>query len=346
MSMKRIKTFSLAMALAAGTTAACFGQNPQFPSQAAPDQSSSLDQSQQNPANGSQAASPGWHRFGEQQGPADNTQQQPAPQQPQNQQQSAQRQYAPPSSLTLPAGSWITVRMNQLLSTDHNQTGDAFTATLAEPVIAQGLVVARRGQTVGGRVTDALKAGHVKGTSQMGVELTELTLADGQQIPLKTQFVERRGDTSVGRDAAAVGTTTGLGAAIGAAAGGGVGAGIGAGAGAVVSLAGVLVTRGRPTVIYPETVLTFRLEQPLTITSQAMAAFQPPSAQDYSNNNGRPAMRTNAQPRPYGAAPYPAYPAYPYAAPYYGYSYPYAYAPGVYFGPTFFYGRGFYGRRW
>ena len=313
-------------------------------------QSSSLDQ-----------ASPGWRRFGDQgqanqnsgnlnQG-SDNQQTAAPRQQPQYQLPAPTGQT--PSSITVPAGTWITVRMNQLLSTERNQPGDAFTASLAEPVISQGLVVARRGQTVGGRVTDSLKAGRVKGTSQLGVELTELSLVDGQQLPLKTQFVERKGDTSVGRDAGAIGVTTGLGAAIGAAAGGGLGAGIGAAAGAVVSTAGVLVTRGRPTLIYPETVMTFRLEQPLTITSNSMQAFRPPSQQEY---NARPMVRSNPAPGgagPYGGgAPYQqAYPGYAPYAPYpapayygYGYGYPYAYGPSLYFGRGFYYG--YRGRRW
>src|SRR5579859_4684826 len=42
----------------------------------------------------------------------------------------------PPATLTLPAGSWITVRIEQALSSDHNQPGDAFMATLVQPLIA------------------------------------------------------------------------------------------------------------------------------------------------------------------------------------------------------------------
>ena len=35
-----------------------------------------------------------------------------------------------PGTLTLPAGTLITVRLNQPLSSDHNQPGDGFTAVL------------------------------------------------------------------------------------------------------------------------------------------------------------------------------------------------------------------------
>jgi len=157
-------------------------------------------------------------------------------------------------------------------------------------------------------------------------------------------LMERRGDTSVGRDAAAIGTTTAAGAAIGAAVNGGVGAGVGAGAGLVVSTIGVLLTRGRPTIVYPEQPLTFRLETALTIEGTEQA-FYPASEDDYQQRRPGPppGMR-------YGAgAPYPPPPPYGY-----GYAYPGPYYYGAYigpyygwgFGPNFYfrYGRGF--RRW
>ena len=78
----------------------------------------------------------------------------------------------------------------------------------------------------------AKKAGRVEGTSRLALQLTGLTLVDGTQANIQSQMVRRNGQTSVGTDAAAVATTTGMGAAIGAAADWGRGAAIGAGAGA------------------------------------------------------------------------------------------------------------------
>ncbi|MDQ6676959.1 MAG: hypothetical protein M3Z09_06660 [Acidobacteriota bacterium] len=278
-------------------------------------------------------ASPGWRRFGEG-SPISNA--------PAGAYQAQAPLRAPgPAEFTIPPGTWITARVEQPISSDHNQPGDSFMATLEQPIVVNGLVVARRGQSVSGRVADVLKAGRVKGTSRLGLELTELGLADGQQVPVKTQLIERRGETSVGRDVGALGVTTGLGAAIGAAAGGGLGAAIGAAAGAAVGTTGVLVTRGRETVVFPEQVLTFRLETPVQIVSQAVNAFQPAQPSEYD----RP-LRTAQGPvgRPgYGA--YPAYPAYPLIGGY-GYPYPYFGSFGGYFysGPRFYYGRGRYRR--
>jgi hypothetical protein len=59
-----------------------------------------------------------------------------------------------------------------------------------------------------------------------------------------------------------------IGAAIGAIAGGGKGAGIGAGVGGAAGAADVLLTRGKPADIPVETRLTFRVQEPVTITEK------------------------------------------------------------------------------
>jgi hypothetical protein len=279
-------------------------------------------------------SSGGWRRF-QPNAPADGPAAvDPAPA-PQAQPPALSQAPIGPTRLTIPAGTWVTIRVNEPLSSDHNQPGDAFTATLAQPVVVNGLVVARRGQLVSGRITEAKKAGRVSGVSRLGLEVTEIGLADGSQTQIKTSMLERQGNTSYGRDAAAIGVTTATGAAIGAGVNGGVGAGVGAAAGLVASTVGVLLTRGRPTVVYPETPMTFRLETPVTVEANYQA-FQPASQQDYGQG-----MTRGPAPRPGYGAPSP----YGYYAPYYGYPYPYAYGY-PYWGPGFYFGyRGGF-RRW
>ncbi len=247
----------------------------------------------------------------------------------------------PPLQLLLPAGVWISVRVDQQLSSKHNLPGDSFLASLAQPLVVGGFVVARRGQIVGGRVAIAQKAGRRSGTSRLGLELTEISLVDGQQLPLVTQLMEYAGGTSVGEDAAVIATTTGMGAAIGAAVDGGRGAGIGALSGAAASIIGVLVTRGRPTEVYPESVLTFRTLAPLTIfTGQSGTAFQPVRQGDYE----QPRLQRRAGPPP---APAPAYyTEYRYYSPY-GHPYQrFSYGTSIHFysGPRHYSYRGGHNR--
>ncbi len=241
-----------------------------------------------------------------------------------------------PGTLTVPAGTVLVIRTNDFLSTDRNQVGDQFTATLDQPLIVNGWVVARRGQSIIGKVKDVRKAGRVKGTSELGVELTDLTVVDGNQVPILTELWKGSGGTSHGQDAATIGTTTGLGAAIGAAADWGRGAAIGAGAGAAAGIAAVLLTRGRPTIVPPETQLSFRLVDPVKIdTTQSQQAFLTVNQEDYAG--GRRGYR--GAPRVAGGYPGPHPYAYPYG--YYGpYYNPYPYF-GLYYGG---WGRGYYGR--
>jgi hypothetical protein len=262
--------------------------------------------------------------------------------------------YNLPPQLVIKPGTYITIRTNQWLSSDQNHVGDTFTGTLEQPVIVDGIVVAQRGQSVYGRVTEAQKAGRVEGTSRLGMQLTDLTLADGQQEIIQSQMINRSGPTSNGRDAAAIAGTTALGAAIGAGVDWGRGAAIGAGAGAAAGIIGVLLTRGHPTVVYPETVMTFQTTAPAIVaTDRSPQAFQPVNTQqpDYGPPPAAPAPAQGARPPaiscyncgapPPAPAPYPA----PYYAPYpypyaYGYPYPFYGGVSVVVGPRY----GYYGR--
>ena len=240
---------------------------------------------------------------------------------------------AVPSTLTLPAGTMISVRTSGWLSSDQNRPGDTFSAVLDQPLVVDGWVVARRGQAVLGRVDVAQKASHNSGVSQLGLALAEITFVDGQQLPLQTQLMQTSTGPSNQRVAGTVATTTVIGTVIGGVAGGGTGAAIGAVAGAAGGMAGAMATRGRPTVIFPETLLSFRVNVPVAIsTERSQVAFQPVSQEDY---NGPPTAGTAGRPRQFVS--YPPYPA-PYYYPYY---YPYYFGPGY---PGFFFGfGGFYG---
>jgi len=281
----------------------------------------------------------GWRRLGDAQGePYGQPQGQPQgqPPAPRYDNRGSDPQFRPPAQLTVAPGTFLTVRVTQVISSNHNQQGDAFSATLVKPVVVDGVVVADRGQTIEGRVSEAQKAGRVQGTSRLGLELTDLTLVDGHQVPVRTQLVSRSGSTSVGRDAAAIGTTTAVGAAVGAAADYGRGAAIGAGAGAAAGIIGVLLTRGNPTIVYPEQVLTFRVENPIAIsTERAPQAFRPVGPEDYQQPSDEPRLQSRPPVGPppyYGPGYYGPYGAYGYGWPYYGYPYYYGPRIGIGFG--------------
>jgi hypothetical protein len=316
--MAGLEIGTLALGLCLGAMPASAQQDPQQQDQ--PQNQQQQDQQQQ------QAQPP--------QAPQDAPPQNAAPDAQQN---APQDNYTVPDSLTLATGALVQVRTTGWLSSDGNKVGDNVILTLDQPLVVDGLVVARRGQTVIGRVDAAERAGRVKGVSKLAISLSQLTLVDGQLVNVQTALIKATGGTSNGRDALGVAGTTGFGAAVGAAAAGGPGAAIGAGAGFVAGITGVLLTRGRPTIIPPESLLTFRVEAPINIsTVHGQVAFQPVNPEDYGTNNQ--ARRPRRGPGPY---PYP--PPYAYAYPYgYPYGYPGVY-PGLYVG---YYGGWGYGRRW
>ena len=173
-----------------------------------------------------------------------------------------------PQTVTIPAGTVITVRLRDTLRASKVSTDDPFHATLDQPIIVDGLVVVERGTAQRGRVVESVAAGRVKGRSALALELTELLTSDGQKVEIRTETFRREAESNLKSDAAKAGVMAGIGAAIGAIAGGGKGAAIGAGVGGAAGAGTVLATKGQDTEIASETRLTFRLKEPVTLTEK------------------------------------------------------------------------------
>ncbi|MBK5290441.1 MAG: hypothetical protein JJE04_01940 [Acidobacteriia bacterium] len=170
--------------------------------------------------------------------------------------------------VTILEGTLIPVRLDEALSSEQNSPGDTFHATLVEPIVIDGLVIAEKGARAEGKVVTADKAGRTKGLAKLAVELVRFYAADGQKINLQTTTFSKDGPTSKKEDATKVGIGAGVGAAIGAIAGGGKGAAIGAGAGGAAGAGVVLATRGKPAELAVETLISFRLSTPVTVTEK------------------------------------------------------------------------------
>jgi len=169
-----------------------------------------------------------------------------------------------PPSVTIAAGTPIRIRTQTTLSTKSTQSGDRFTGTLAEPIVIEGMTLAPRGSQVEGLVVESDPGGRVKGVATISLRLTKLRIGD-RNVEIQTRTIARQAHATKRKDAAKVGIGAGIGAAIGAIAGGGEGAAIGAGAGGAAGTGLVLATHGDPAVIGAESVLTFRLTEPVTV---------------------------------------------------------------------------------
>lgn len=173
-----------------------------------------------------------------------------------------------PNKVTLNAGLLIPVRLADGLSSERNQPGDTFHATLEKELVADGFVIAERGARVEGRVVAADRGGKVSGVASLAVVLSRIELSDRQSIAVRTDPFHRHAEPSHVQDAATIGGAAALGAIMGGLAGGGKGAAAGAGVGGGVGAGAVLLSRGGPATLAPETRLTFRLNTAVTVTER------------------------------------------------------------------------------
>jgi hypothetical protein len=166
--------------------------------------------------------------------------------------------------ITVPAGTRILIRMVDSIDTTKQTKGYRFTATLETNLQAEDTVVAPRGTTLYGRLAGASSAGRMSGSSELTLELTDIVI-NGTAYPLLTSTYEVKGKGEGGKTAKKVVGGAGLGALIGGIAGGGKGAGIGAAAGAATGTAVAGAKKGQQLQIPSETLLEFRLQQPVSL---------------------------------------------------------------------------------
>lgn len=168
------------------------------------------------------------------------------------------------NKVTVPAGTRVLIRTIDSLDSSKQKTGYRFTASLETNLQAEDMVVAPRGSTVYGRLVEASSAGRMSGSSQLTLELTDIVI-NGTAHPLLTSTFEVKGQGEGKKTGRKVLGGTGLGAIIGGIAGGGTGAAIGALAGAAGGTALAGSKKGEQLQIPSESLLEFRLEQPVSL---------------------------------------------------------------------------------
>jgi hypothetical protein len=172
---------------------------------------------------------------------------------------------APGGQVVVPAGQSLLVRMIDGVDSKKNNVGDIFHASLETDLTINGALVARKGTDIYGRLAEAKEAGHFSGSSELQLELTRMVI-NGQDYPVVSSDYNVKGKGRGSNTAEKVGGGAVAGAIIGAIAGGGRGAAIGAGAGSAAGAGVQVLTRGQQVKVPSETLLEFRLQQPVTVT--------------------------------------------------------------------------------
>jgi hypothetical protein len=167
-------------------------------------------------------------------------------------------------TLTVPAGERLQVRMTDAIDSRKNTVGQTFNGTLDAPLVHGNRVVVPAGAPVVVLLTNASSAGRIRGSSNLQVRVTSLTVG-GRQYDVSSDVYEEAGKGKGKQTAVRSGIGAAAGALIGGLAGGGKGAAIGAGAGGGAGLGYQFFTHGSQVKIPSEAVVTFRLAAPLTI---------------------------------------------------------------------------------
>jgi len=173
----------------------------------------------------------------------------------------------PQSTIVLPAGQVLYVRLQQDISSATAETGQSFAATLDQPLVIDGRDVAPAGAPVKGRVLAAKHSGHLHDSGYLRLALSSLSL-QGREVPLQTRSIFVHGGSYKNRNLAYIGGGAGGGALIGALAGGGKGALIGSLIGAGGGTTAAYVTGQKDVGFAAEHRLAFRLAQDITISPQ------------------------------------------------------------------------------
>jgi hypothetical protein len=162
------------------------------------------------------------------------------------------------------AGTLIPVRLANTLDTTTTKTGDLFSATLDSNLVLGDIVVAPRGATVHGKVTEASNAHRLTGKSELQLALIDIVI-NGAARPVSTSGFQRKGSSSGAQTAKTTAGGAGLGAAIGAISGN---AGKGAAIGAISGVGVSTIKKGQPIRLPSETLLQFSLSQPTILPVQ------------------------------------------------------------------------------
>ncbi len=172
----------------------------------------------------------------------------------------------PGGEVTIPAGQSLLIRMIDGVDSAKNHVGDIFHANLETDLTIGNTVVARKGTDVYGRLAESKKSGNFSGKSELQLELTRLVI-DGKDYPVVSSDYTLQGKSQGSSTAKKVGVGAVAGTIIGAIAGGGKGAAIGAAAGGATGGAVQVMTKGAQVKVPSETVLEFRLQQPVTVSA-------------------------------------------------------------------------------
>jgi hypothetical protein len=167
--------------------------------------------------------------------------------------------------VVVPASSVVGLNVVTSLTSETARVEDRVEARVTRDVLADGRVAIPAGTRVIGDVTLVERGGKMKDKARLGVRFHTLVLADGKQIPFRTDAIFREGASPGNESARKIGGAAVGGAILGAIIGGAKGAAIGGATGAAGGSAVVMAGDRNAATLPAGTIVTVRLSSPVSI---------------------------------------------------------------------------------
>ena len=167
--------------------------------------------------------------------------------------------------LEVPSTSVIGLRIETPVSTETANLEDRVEARVMRDLTVEGRTAIPAGTRALGAVTMVERGGKVKERARLGVRFHTLVLADGAQLPIRTDTIIREGESPAGDSARKIGGAAVGGAILGALMGGKKGAIVGSTAGAAGGTAVVMAGDRNAATLPAGAVVTVRLSSPVSV---------------------------------------------------------------------------------
>ena len=167
-------------------------------------------------------------------------------------------------TITIPAGTVVSVRMIDSINSDENYAGQVFRGPLDHSIQAGNRTVFPRGATAYVKLTGAKSAGRIKGRSVLRLQLDRIVVGN-QSYNVASNVVAFRGKSEGKKTAKKAGIGAAVGGGLGALFGGGKGAAIGAGLGAGTGVASNAMHEGEQVYLDSESLVQFHLSAPIRV---------------------------------------------------------------------------------